>query len=95
MSFQRALNISLPLFLFFIYALFLSQPLNLVTADLGRHIQNGAQFFNTGHIPDTNFYSYTYNDYKTLNHHWLSGIVFFLIWNRSINLNKLKPKVNS
>lgn len=63
------------------FALLISQPINLTTADLGRHIKNGEEILagNFG-VLKTNFYSYTFPEYPTLNHHWLSGIVFFLIW---------------
>ncbi len=63
-----------------IYGFFLSHTINLITADLGRHLENGKIFFETGKIITTNFYSYTNPDFHTLNHHWLSGVLFFLVW---------------
>jgi hypothetical protein len=67
-------------FLLFWLGVFLAQPVNLVSADLGRHIENGRYFFETHKIPDTNLYSYTYPDIPFINHHWGSGVLFFLIW---------------
>lgn len=67
-------------FLLFWLGVFLAQPVNLVSTDLGRHIENGRYFFDTHKIPDTNLYSYTYPDVPFINHHWGSGVIFFLIW---------------
>lgn len=60
-----------------VFGLFL-HPINLTTADLGRHIINGQVTLESG-IPNTNYYSYTYPDYSFFNHHWLSGVNFYLI----------------
>ncbi len=57
----------------------LSQKINLVTADLGRHLKNGAYFFQQGQVISTNFYSYTMPERPTLNHHWLSGVIFYIV----------------
>jgi hypothetical protein len=64
------------------YGFFIAQKIDLTTADLGRHLKNGELIitnFNNG-IFKTNFYSYTHADYPFLNHHWGSGVVFFLVW---------------
>jgi len=60
--------------------LFLLKGINLTTADAGRHIKNGELFLQNFKALDTNFYSYTYPDFPFINHHWGSGILFFLIW---------------
>lgn len=60
--------------------LFLLEGVNLVTADAGRHIKNGELFLQNFKVLDTNFYSYTYPDFPFINHHWGSGILFYLIW---------------
>ncbi len=63
------------------YALLLAHPINLVTADLGRHIKNGEIIWNGNfNVLKTNFYSYTHSNFPTTNHHWLSGLVFYGIW---------------
>jgi len=64
----------------FIYALFLTHPITLVTADLGRHLKNGEIFLSSLKPVETNFYSYTQPNYPTVNHHWLSGVIFQLIY---------------
>ncbi|MDP3800374.1 MAG: hypothetical protein Q8Q90_03045 [bacterium] len=63
------------------YALLLAHPINLVTADLGRHIKNGEIIWNEQfNVLKTNFYSYTHPNFPTTNHHWLSGLVFYGLW---------------
>lgn len=58
----------------------LSRGTDLTTADLGRHIANGRYFFENHKIPEKNLYSYTNPDASFVNHHWGSGIIFYLIW---------------
>ncbi|MBI4669885.1 MAG: hypothetical protein HY747_12030, partial [Elusimicrobia bacterium] len=72
---------------FFVFALLaaglvylLSQKINLSTADLGRHIKNGEIFLQNLVIPKTNLYSYTYPGYPFDNHHWASGVIFYLVY---------------
>ncbi len=59
---------------------FLFQQLDLVTADLGRFIKNGEQIFsgNWQGVLQSNFYSFTYSQYPFLNHHWGTGVIFYL-----------------
>lgn len=61
------------------YGVFLAQKINLVTADLGRHLKNGELFVRQAVIPSTNLYSYTHPDHPFVNHHWGSGVVFYLV----------------
>ncbi|MEK7501251.1 MAG: hypothetical protein AAB642_03970, partial [Patescibacteria group bacterium] len=70
-----------------LYGLFLARGINLVTADLGRHIKNGQILLQDAQhltfnfkLLTLNFYSYTYPDYPVINHHWLSGVVFYAVW---------------
>lgn len=78
-------KISLPvafsfLILFFLYLIILSHKINLVTADLGRHIINGQYFFLDKNVLNQNFYSYTYPTFNTINHHWAVGVLFYFIY---------------
>ncbi len=60
----------------------LARPLNLVNTDLGRHLKNGeAVLSGQTEVLSQNFYSYTYPKYEFINHHWGSGIIFFLVHN--------------
>jgi tetratricopeptide (TPR) repeat protein len=48
--------------------------------DLGRHINNGEMLLK-GHteLLYKNFYSYTIPEQRVVNHHWFSGVVFYLV----------------
>jgi len=82
----------LTFFLFFLYGILISQKINLVTADLGRHIKNGEMILQVfdpeaqtrrGDTPQkvlgTNLYSYTFPEFPFLNHHWGGGVVLYLV----------------
>lgn len=59
---------------------FFAIPINLATADLGRHITNGAMLLNgMTDVLYTNFYSFTEPDHAFTNHHWGSGVVLHLM----------------
>ncbi len=62
------------------YSLFLIRPIDLTTADLGRHLKNGELILqgNFQHLFQ-NYYSYTYPDFPFLNHHWASAVIFYFI----------------
>lgn len=75
----KSLKIFLLVLILLTYAFTIAQPINLTTADLGRHIKNGEFIFKDLAVLETNFYSYTYPDYPFINHHWLSGVIFYLI----------------
>jgi hypothetical protein len=59
---------------------FFVKPINLTTADLGRHIVNGELLVNgLTDVLHRNFYSYTEPDHAFTNHHWLTGVVFYYV----------------
>jgi hypothetical protein len=65
-------------------AVALLAKIDLNTADLGRHIKNGEVILKgpadlRSAVLHKNFYSYTEPDQPFINHHWLSGVVFYLI----------------
>jgi len=62
-----------------LYAALIAKPIDLTTSDLGRHLKNGELFFQRGLIAGTNLYSYTHPDHPFVNHHWGSGVIFYLI----------------
>lgn len=68
------------LFLAGFYAILFAQPIHLETADLGRHLTNGAMIVEekAWSVFTTNLYSYTNPDYPFVNHHWLGGVAFYL-----------------
>lgn len=61
------------------YGSFLAHPINLTDGDLGRHLKNGELFLQSAFIGNTNLYAYTNPDHPFVNHHWGSGVVFYLI----------------
>ncbi len=68
--------------LLFLVILLCLKPIQLATADLGRHLMNGQQIIENGlssKILAFNVYSYTHPDYAVENHHWLFGVISFLI----------------
>ncbi len=74
------LKIVILLFLLIWFATLITHKINLSTADLGRHLQNGKMALQGDFsVLKKNFYSYTYPDYPVVNHHWGSGVLFFLI----------------
>lgn len=63
----------------FLFAGFL-HPITAMTQDLGRHLKTGEIIVRTQSVPKTNLYSYTYPDFLFINHHWLSEVVFYLLY---------------
>ncbi len=57
-----------------------SQKINFTNIDLGRHLENGKIVWENPQILFQNFYSYTEPDFKFINHHWLSGLIFYKIY---------------
>ena len=62
-----------------VYGYFLAHPANLTTGDLGRHLKNGELFSQSHLVAKTNLFSYTFPDQPFVNHHWGSGVIFYLI----------------
>lgn len=57
-----------------------SRIINLTNSDIGRHITNGRIVLEDRSVLKKNYYSYTEPEYETINHHWLSGVTFFIVW---------------
>ena len=81
---MRWVKIAILILLLGWYGAFLFHKIDLTTSDLGRHIKNGEEILdgNFG-VLYQNHYSYTEPGYPFVNHHWLSGVVFYLIWKTS------------
>lgn len=61
------------------------QKIDLSIADLGRHLKNGEVFFHGSPeeryaMLHTNLYSFAQKDFPFVNHHWLTGVLFYMIW---------------
>lgn len=83
MRIDRFLSVGIFFILSAYYALFLAHPINLMTADLGRHLKNGEILFQEHRLVETNFYSYSHPDFPATNHHWASGALFYLVFQTS------------
>lgn len=69
------------------FGFLMAEKIDLTTADLGRHLQNGRwvvdnhfNIFQKDSPVHENFYSYTNPDFQVPNHHWGSGVLLFLIY---------------
>src|SRR3989344_404484 len=54
---------------------------NSIGQDIGRHLKVGEIIWQTKEIPKTNLFSYTEPNSPFTNHHWLSEVVFYHIFN--------------
>lgn len=54
-----------------------------MTQDLGRHFLVGKIIVETGQVPLTNLFSYTYPNFPFINTHWLSEVIFYLVFMQS------------
>ena len=72
-----------------LYGNLFAKKIDLTTADLGRHLQNGkiilegignSNWQSVGEILNKNTYSYTEPEQPFINHHWLSGVLYFLVF---------------
>jgi hypothetical protein len=76
-------------FVLVLYSIWSAEVIDLFFGgtDLGRHLKNGELLLSStapagtaSKILHTNFYSYTEPGFAFINHHWLAGVVFFLVW---------------
>lgn len=82
----QGIKIFIVFFLLSFYGFLLAKPVDFTTADLGRHLKNGEivlqegpNAFKSNSVLNSNFYSYAHLNFPFINHHWLSGVVFFVI----------------
>ncbi|MBZ5602422.1 MAG: hypothetical protein LAO79_08955 [Acidobacteriia bacterium] len=81
-------NLAVPVILGALCFVLLLQLADLTLADLGRHLKNGDVILHGSSadrhgVLHTNFYSYAQRDFPFINHHWLTGVVFYLVWKMS------------
>ncbi|NQV00849.1 MAG: hypothetical protein HQ537_01895 [Parcubacteria group bacterium] len=81
MNWKKVIQIIILILLMSWYGFFLVNKVDLTIVDLGRHLKNGEVILQGDFdLLKTNFYSFTQPDYPVVNHHWGSGVIFFLIW---------------
>ncbi|MFH1255587.1 MAG: hypothetical protein V1667_03930 [bacterium] len=61
-------------------ALIYFQKGDFSSIDLGRHLKNGQTVWSNPDVLYKNFYSYAEPDFPFINHHWLSGAIFWLFY---------------
>ena len=67
--------------LFGLLAVFLIHNFDSIGQDIGRHLKTGEIIWQTKEVPKTNLFSFTEPDFPFTNHHWLSEVIFFGIFN--------------
>lgn len=61
-------------------AFIFARKIELSAVDLGRHLENGRLVFVDSSILFNNYYSYTEANFRFINHHWLSGLIFYGVY---------------
>ncbi|MBI2674263.1 MAG: hypothetical protein HYX22_00795 [Candidatus Yanofskybacteria bacterium] len=67
--------------LFGLLAVFLVHNFDSIGQDIGRHLKTGEIIWQTKSVPTTNLFSYTEPDFPFTNHHWLSEVIFYGVYN--------------
>ena len=67
--------------LFVLLFVFSVHNLDSIGQDIGRHLKAGEVIWQTKAIPNTNLFSFTEPDARFINHHWLSEVVLYKIFN--------------
>lgn len=55
-------------------------PIFAINQDLGRHIITGNIILKTHQVPKTNLFSYTFPNHPFVNHHWLSEVIYAILY---------------
>lgn len=86
MKSEKFWKIIILLALLFWFGFFMAEKIDLSNTDLGRHLKNGEVISSEGlklgeanTVLSSNFYSYTYPDFPFVNHHWVSGVFFYIV----------------
>lgn len=66
--------------LFLFFAGFLIRGAGAITQDLGRHLKLGEIIISEFNVPKINLFSYAEPDQPFVNSHWLSEIIFYLLF---------------
>lgn len=77
---EKAIKILITLGLFLLVGTIFFQKINFTSIDLGRHLENGKIVWQNTGVLFSNFYSYTEPNLFFINHHWLSGIIFYIVY---------------
>jgi hypothetical protein len=83
---KNIFSIAVPVLLTLWCAFWFLVPIDITTGDIGRHLKNGEVALSSirnipalGAILHTNFYSATNPNFPFINHHWGSGVIFYVL----------------
>ena len=74
-------NLFLFILAFALLLVFSIHNFDSIGQDIGRHLKIGEIIWQTGEVPKTNLFSFTEPDFPFINHHWLSEVIFFGVFN--------------
>jgi hypothetical protein len=77
---ENLIKVIILLFLLSLIIVIFWQKTELSSSDLGRHLENGRVVFSDSQVLFSNFYSYTEPSFRFINHHWLSGVIYYGIY---------------
>ncbi len=77
---QKLWRILILLGLSLLVVIVFAQKIDFSAIDLGRHLENGRLVFSQPDLLFKNFYSYTEPDQRFVNHHWLGGVIFYVVY---------------
>jgi len=63
-----------------VLGVFLFHSATALNQDLGRHLKVGQIIWETKQVPQTNLFSYTQPNQLFINHHWLSEVIYYLLY---------------
>lgn len=78
---NRALSKIIIILIFVLAGVLFFHNLTSINADIGRHIKLGEIIWQSKEVPKTNLFSFTAPDFPFINHHWLSEVIFYGIFN--------------
>jgi len=62
--------------------IFLLHSATAINQDLGRHLKMGQIIWETKQVPRVNLFSYAQSTQPFINHHWLSEVIYYLLYLR-------------
>jgi len=73
------------LIIYLILILYFLHPISVDynNSDLGRHLTLGKIIVSLGRVPKANLLSYSYPDFNFINSHWLSEVIYYVIYSSS------------
>ncbi|MFA6416771.1 MAG: hypothetical protein WCW61_01115 [Patescibacteria group bacterium] len=77
---QKLWRILILLGLSLLVVIIFAQKIEFSAIDLGRHLENGRLVFSQPDLLFKNFYSYTEPDQRFVNHHWLGGVISYVVY---------------